>query len=93
MAYIELTKGGSDSRTKGTISCWVKRSNLGTEQYVWGWGEANNSDAYLRFDAGDNIEDTVDAAIAEVDTVISPHFNDTDAEHIREVVAWVRACL
>ena len=62
MAYIELTKGGSDSRTKGTISCWVKRSKLGSEQYVWGWGEANNSDAYLRFDSGDNIEINCDGA-------------------------------
>ena len=25
-------------------------------QYVWGWGENNSSDAYLRFDSGDNLE-------------------------------------
>ena len=62
MAYIELTKGGSDSRTKSTISCWVKRGLLGSTQYVWGWGENNSSDAYLRFDSGDNIEINCDGA-------------------------------
>ena len=61
-AYIEYAKGGTDLRTKGTISCWVKRSELGREQYVWGWGENNSSDAYLRFDAADNLEMHCDGA-------------------------------
>ena len=59
---IEYAKGGSDFRTKGTISCWVKRSSLGVQQSVWSWGENNSSDAYLRFDTADNIEMHCDGA-------------------------------
>ena len=77
MAYIELTKGGTDSRVKSTISCWVKRGLLGSEQYIWGWGEANNSDAYLRFDAGDNIECNIDGAGANFNS--TRLFRDTNA--------------
>ena len=53
---------GADSRTKGTISVWVKRSTLGTAQGVWSWGENNSSDSYCRFDAGDNLEFHSDGA-------------------------------
>ena len=77
MAYIELTKGGSDSRVKSTISCWVKRCLLGSEQYIWGWGEANNSDAYLRFDTGDNIECNIDGAGSNFNS--TRLFRDTNA--------------
>ena len=77
MAYIELTKGGTDSRVKSTISCWVKRGLLGSEQYIWGWGEANNSDAYLRFDAGDNIECNIDGAGSNFNS--TRLFRDTNA--------------
>ena len=56
-AYIEYAKGGTDYRTKSTISCWVKRSELGRQQYIWGWGENNSSDSYCRFDAADNLAD------------------------------------
>ena len=59
MSYINLEHGRSNStngRTKSTISCWVKRSGLGSMQYFWGWGENNSSDAYCRFDAADNLE-------------------------------------
>ena len=59
MSYINLEHGRSNStngRTKSTISCWVKRSGLGSMQYIWGWGENNSSDAYCRFDAADNLE-------------------------------------
>ena len=59
---IEYAKGGSDFRTKGTISCWVKRSSLGVQQSIWSWGENNSSDAYLRFDTADNIEMHCDGA-------------------------------
>jgi len=60
--YIEYTKGGSDFRTKGTISCWVKRSSIGVQQDIWSWGENNSSDAYLRFDTADNIEINCDGS-------------------------------
>ena len=76
-AYIEYAKGGTDFRTKGTISCWVKRSELGREQYVWGWGENNSSDAYLRFDAADNLEMHCDGADGTFNT--TRLFRDTNA--------------
>ena len=76
-AYIEYAKGGTDLRTKGTISCWVKRSELGREQYVWGWGENNSSDAYLRFDAADNLEMHCDGADGTFNS--TRLFRDTNA--------------
>jgi len=60
--YIQYAKGGTDYRTKSTISCWVKRSKLGVQQDIWSWGENNSSDAYLRFDTADNIEMHCDGA-------------------------------
>tara|TARA_R100001440_G_scaffold1545_1_gene4945 strand:+ start:255 stop:1577 length:1323 start_codon:yes stop_codon:yes gene_type:complete len=61
--YIQYAKGGSDFRTKGTISCWVKRSRLSTaNEDIWSWGENNSSDAYLRFDSADNVEMHCDGA-------------------------------
>ena len=60
--YIQYAKGGTDYRTKGTISCWVKRSSIGVQQDIWSWGENNSSDAYLRFDTADNIEIHCDGA-------------------------------
>ena len=76
-AYIEYAKGGTDFRTKGTISCWVKRGELGREQYVWGWGENNSSDAYLRFDAADNLEMHCDGADGTFNS--TRLFRDTNA--------------
>lgn len=77
-AYVEYAKGGTDLRTKSTISCWVKRGKLGAEQYIWGWGENNSSDAYLRFDSGDNIECNIDGA--------GSNYNST--ELFRDVNGW-----
>ena len=76
-AYVEYAKGGTDFRTKGTISCWVKRGELGREQYVWGWGENNSSDAYLRFDAADNLEMHCDGADGTFNS--TRLFRDTNA--------------
>ena len=76
-AYIEYAKGGTDYRTKSTISCWVKRSELGREQYIWGWGENNSSDSYCRFDAADNIEMHCDGADGTFNT--TRVFRDTNA--------------
>ena len=59
---IEYAKGGTDYRTKGTISCWVKRSRISVQQDIWSFGENNSSDAYLRFDTADNIEMHCDGA-------------------------------
>ena len=76
-AYIEYAKGGTDFRTKGTISCWVKRAELGRQQYIWGWGENNSSDSYCRFDAADNLEMHCDGADGTFNT--TRLFRDTNA--------------
>ena len=76
-AYIEYAKGGTDYRTKSTISCWVKRSELGREQYIWGWGENNSSDSYCRFDAADNLEMHCDGADGTFNS--TRLFRDTNA--------------
>ena len=80
MPYIAKAFNGSDggdSRTKSTISVWVKRAKLGQLQSLWSWGENNSSDAYLRFNANDTLRFHSDGAGSPIDT--ARVFRDTHA--------------
>ena len=76
-AYIEYAKGGTDFRKKWTISCWFKRSESRQTTICLGLGENNSSDAYLRFDAADNLEMHCDGADGTFNT--TRLFRDTNA--------------
>jgi len=54
--FLERTHGNSSPNgRKGTISVWVKRTELGSNQYILGnYNNANNY-GYLKFDTNDNI--------------------------------------
>jgi hypothetical protein len=57
MAYLEKTTSGmSDGNKKiWTLSFWMKRAKLGTEQFLWSWGENNSNDGKILFGAGDQL--------------------------------------
>ena len=55
MSYLEKTTSGmSDGNLKiWTLSFWMKRAKLGSEQFLWSWGENNSNDGKLLFGSGD----------------------------------------
>jgi hypothetical protein len=52
--YLNLTPSASD-RKKWTISCWVKRGNLGSFQYIFSAG-SGSLDSSLRFENTDSLK-------------------------------------
>ena len=52
-AKMSITPAGNGATTKGTVSVWVKRCNLGTVQIII---DAGNTEDTLQFTAGDKIE-------------------------------------
>ena len=57
MSYLEKTTSGmSDGNLKiWTLSFWMKRAKLGSEQFLWSWGENNSNDGKLLFGSGDQL--------------------------------------
>ena len=52
----------STSVQKATISCWVKRTELGTNQYVWFSGftaDTGSYNFYVRFISDDTLKITI----------------------------------
>ena len=56
-AYLSRTPGSAGNRKTFTVSCWVKRSVLGTTQYIWEGGSPDGTTTRLalRFNSSDNI--------------------------------------
>ena len=54
-ASLSRTMGTSTSELKHTCSMWLKRSGLGTEQFVWMNREDGSNRTYFRFNATDTI--------------------------------------
>ena len=54
---LRLAAAGSDGDKKHwTISMWIKRSKLATEQHVWTWSANNtNAEGGFAFDANDQL--------------------------------------
>ena len=55
--FFNYTISSAGSRTKGTVSIWIKRSTLGTVQYLWEQGDTDNDNGRLfaRFLADDTL--------------------------------------
>ena len=55
--FFNYTVDSAGSRTKGTVSMWIKRSLLGTVQYLWEQGNTDNDNGRLfaRFLADDTL--------------------------------------
>ena len=81
MAYLEKTTSGmSDGNKKiWTLSFWMKRTKLGSEQFLWSWGENNSSDGKLLFGAGDQLVFMNDGQCGS---------NQTMARALKDTNAW-----
>ncbi len=53
--YIQRTQANGTSSQKFTVSCWVKRGNLGSTQAIWGSGSATNDGCDLIMSGNDDI--------------------------------------
>jgi len=55
--FFNYTVSSAGSRTKGTVSMWIKRSSLGTVQYLWEQGNTDNETGriFARFGTDDTL--------------------------------------
>ena len=55
--FFNYTIGTTGNRTKGTVSMWIKRSSLGTLQYLWEQSGADNEQGriFVRFGTDDTL--------------------------------------
>ena len=55
--FFNYTISSAGSRTKGTVSMWIKRSTLGVLQYLWEQGDTDNDNGRLfaRFGTDDTL--------------------------------------
>ena len=79
-ARLKLDNPTAGNRTKGTISCWFKRSGLSSNQWIY--SERLNSTDYagVRINSGDNIGIfSYNGGSAEIDANTNAKFRDTSA--------------
>ena len=72
----------STSVQKATISCWVKRTELGTNQYVWFSGftaDTGSYNFYVRFSSDDTLKIINDDAGTNLNYVTNRKFKDVSA--------------
>jgi len=78
--YLEKAQTGVDGNEKTwTISMWIKRSKLGSSQYLFSFGENNSSEGKMYFDSNDFLVLTNDGQ--------NGSSNETDMK-FRDVSAW-----
>jgi hypothetical protein len=55
--FFNYTISSAGSRTTGTVSMWIKRSSLGTLQYLWEQGDTDNDNGriFARFGTDDTL--------------------------------------
>ena len=86
--YITMANPTAGNRTKGTLSMWIKRSGLGSQQHVYSeWYDGSNF-GIMRFNSNDTLGFfSYDSGSAQVDINTNRKFRDILAwYHI--VVAW-----
>ena len=79
-ARLKLANPTAGNRTKGTISCWFKRSGLSSNQWIY--SERKNSTDYagVRINSGDTIGIfSYNGGSAEIDANTNAVFRDTSA--------------
>ena len=75
---LSRTMGTSTSELKHTCSMWLKRSGLGTEQFVWMNREDGSNRTYFRFNATDTISFKNEGG-SSVDLQTTQKFRDVGA--------------
>jgi len=55
--FFNYTISSTGTRTKGTVSMWIKRTSFGTAQYLWEQGETDNETGriFARFQVDDTL--------------------------------------
>ena len=78
--YLTLAASTPTSAQKGTMSCWVKRSTLGSTQYLMAWDENSTSYSRLYFNTSDNLAfKSLDGGNNYGELITSRGFRDTSA--------------
>ena len=86
-SVLTRTWGASDSLTTWTVSCWIKRSGLGTVQYIF------TSDSSTE---GVNGTKMIGVNFTTGDTLVVGHDNGTiltTSQVFRDPSAWLHICL
>ncbi|MCA2979532.1 MAG: hypothetical protein INH37_14750, partial [Myxococcaceae bacterium] len=76
-AHLSRTPGSTSSQTTATLSAWVKRGSLGTEQTIFSAGTGGNRFQIL-FDSGDALRHDDGGAIRQ-----------TSTDRFRDPTAWM----
>nr|BAR32746.1 spry domain protein [uncultured Mediterranean phage uvMED] len=86
--YLTNTNPTAGNRTKGTISVWVKRSGLSSNQHIYTEFNDGNNFGALRFNSNDSLGFfSYNSGSAQIDINTNRRFRDTNGwYHI--VVAW-----
>ena len=76
--FFNYTVSSTGSRTKGTVSMWIKRSVLSTTQCLWEQGNTNNESGrlFVRFDTNDTLRIATGSTVLRVTNRV---FRDTSA--------------
>ena len=66
--FFNYTVSSTGSRTKGTVSMWIKRTSFGTAQYLWEQGETDNETGriFARFDTNDTLRIATGSTVLRV---------------------------
>ena len=66
--FFNYTIGTTGSRTKGTVSMWIKRTSLGTVQYLWEQSGADNESGriFARFGTDDTLRIATGSTVLRV---------------------------
>ena len=76
---LSRTPGSTGNRKTFTVSCWVKRAQVGATQMIWSAGPASGGNIYLYFTSTDELQ-------LSVDTEASGIVKTT--QKFRDVSAW-----
>jgi len=76
--WFDYTISSTGTRTKGTVSLWIKRASLGTTQFIWEQGNTNNESGrlFVRFDTDDTLRIATGSTVLRVTNRV---FRDTSA--------------
>jgi len=78
--YLTLAASTPTSAQKGTMSCWVKRSTLGSTQYLMAWDENSTSYSRLYFNSSDKLAfKSLDGGSNYGELITNRLFRDTSA--------------
>ena len=66
--FFNYTVSSTGSRTKGTVSMWIKRTSFGTTQFLWEQGNTNSESGrlFVRFDTNDTLRIATGSTVLRV---------------------------